>query len=58
MTIFTTHDWCFATFRRLLVAKEYMKTQLILFQGYRSLKSSTIEVVAAKHTLIYNIISV
>ena len=26
MTIFTTHDCCFTTFRRLLVAKEYMET--------------------------------
>ena len=34
MTIFTTHDCRFTTFRRLLVAKEYMKTQLILFEGY------------------------
>ena len=34
MTIFTTQDFHFTTFRRLLVAKEYMETQLILFEGY------------------------
>ena len=35
MTIFTTHNCRFVTLRRLLVAKEYMETQLILFEGYR-----------------------
>ena len=34
MTIFTTHDCRFISFRRLLVAKEYTETQLILFEGY------------------------
>ena len=34
MTIFTTHHCCFTTFRRLLVAKEYVEAQLILFEGY------------------------
>ena len=51
MTIFVTHSRCFTTFRRLPVAKEYMETQLILFEGEslsnHSLKSSTIEVLAA-----------
>ena len=33
MTIFTTHDCHFTTFRRLLVAKEYVEKQLILLQA-------------------------
>ena len=34
MTIFTTHDCHFISFRKILIAKEYMETQLILFEGY------------------------
>ena len=51
MTGFTTHDCLFTTFRRLLVAKQYMETQLIFFEGYDcySLKSSKVEVVAATY---------
>ena len=33
ITIFTTHN-CHFTILRLLVAKEYMETQLIMFTGY------------------------
>ena len=51
MTSFTTHDCRFTTFRILLVAKEYMETQLIFFEGYHcySMKSSKVEVVAATY---------
>ena len=34
MTIFTTHNCCFNTFRRLVVAREYMERKLILFEAY------------------------
>ena len=51
MTIITTHNCHFTTFRRLLIAKEYMETQIILFECLpllnHSLKSSTVEVVGA-----------
>ena len=34
ITIFVTHNCHFTAFRRLLVAKEYMEIQLMLFEGY------------------------
>ena len=50
MTVFTTHNCRFTTFRRLLVAKEHGNTTHLvrsLSLLNHSLKSSTIEVVAA-----------
>ena len=65
MTIFTTHDCRFTSFRTLLFTKEYMEILIILFERYQcqlnhSLKSSKVEVVGttlsslASQTLTWN----